>query len=223
MKKIDRFIEQIDHFIEKHSGTLIKIIKQYSFIAGTIFISGLFIIFIIKNLLDNSQERAFSLVQDLKQLERILSSIDKECNILSIINNRGLLNFFTVEKFIGSQVGCLNLAYPDRWKGPYLKTNPTFQGVFFELIKTDEGLFILPGDGVRLPNGVIMGESFVVRQKTSILSALKTGGALRFGDAFLATHLTFTIGDWDGRFFSSDDLQKVQKAIKSIEENVPPL
>lgn len=222
MKKIDRFFKQLDHFIEAHSSRFVQFIKQYSIFFTIIFVVMLGLVLLLRMFLDTSQERAFVIDQDLNQLAAILTSIDKECNILSIINNRGLLNFFTVQKFVGSQVGCLNLAYPARWKGPYLKSNPLIQGAFYEIIKTKEGLFIVPGSGVQLPNGIIMGDSFIVNEKTSLDQALQLGGPLRFGNTLLALKLSFTLGDWDGKFFSSAQVDKAAALTRTFEEALPP-
>ena len=65
-----------------------------------------------------------------------------------------------VKSFEGSEVGSLNLAYPKKWQGPYLGDNPTFQGKAYQIIRTKNGYFVTPGDGIMLPNGLVIGRDF---------------------------------------------------------------
>jgi len=133
---------------------------------------------------------------DIKNIVDSLNKIDKECNILSIENNRNYVDFLNVEKFLGSEVGCLNLAFPKNWKGAYLSLNPTLQGKLYEIIKRKDGNYVLPGRGVKLPNNLIVGKDFDYDESVSIDQMLLDGGKLNYKGTPLGAKLTFEVGDW---------------------------
>jgi hypothetical protein len=79
-----------------------------------------------------------TLPKDMYMVEKIMNHIDTQCNILGVRGDRNPIDFLTVQKFAGSTVGCFNLARPKKWKGPYLKQNPSINGVLYEIVKTKE-------------------------------------------------------------------------------------
>ncbi len=60
------------------------------------------------------QATGFDIVRDLAQLDDIFKRIHETCNIMSIDESKNSINFLTVEKFVGSEVGPLNLAHPEK-------------------------------------------------------------------------------------------------------------
>ncbi len=153
-------------------------------------------LFLLANYKGRSLYSSEVIVNDISVIINALSEIDKECNILSIKNDRNYVDFLNVEKFVSSEVGCLNLAFPKNWAGPYVQDNPTLQGKFYEIIKTTDGLFIVPGSGVELPNGLIVGKDFDFDKGISLQDMLEVGGCLNFDGMQLAGRLDFEIGDW---------------------------
>ena len=97
----------------------------------------------------------------IEQLVTIFTEIDTKCGISEIKNDRNYIDFLTVKEFAGSQVGPLNLIASDKWAGPYVQENLTMQGKFYEIVKTHDGYFIVPGSGVKLGNGKVIGQDIV--------------------------------------------------------------
>jgi len=111
---------------------------------------------------DSKENKAQMIAHDLQLIESILKKIHKDCEISGFTHTKNPLTFFTVGTFTGSEVGTLNLVHPDKWKGPYHKDNPSIQGFEYQVIQAKDGLFIVPGDGVKLPNGKIIGRDILL-------------------------------------------------------------
>lgn len=84
------------------------------------------------------------ITQDIILLKNIFEKIDADCTILGFEQERTPINFLTVEKFIGSEVGGMKLANPRNWKGPYLRDNPTIQEKHYIILSRPDGIFITP-------------------------------------------------------------------------------
>ncbi len=221
MKKIDNFIKQLDLFVDKYFQAIIQFTKQYFIAISITTLTALVFITITRLLLHKPQAYVTNIGEDLKELSLILSQIDKECNILSITNNQGVINFLTVERFAGSQIGCFNLAYPSKWQGPYVTRNPSILGKFYEIIKTAEGVFILPGKGVELPSREILGVTLLIDPNVSIVSMMQEGGPLNYEGHSLALKLDFIIGDWDSSVLSSAELKNIKSDIDKFSKAIP--
>ncbi len=170
--------------------------KYFMFFSLTIVV-GLTALFVWRNLRNRPYISAILIRRDISKILNALSKIDRDCAILDIENDVNYIDFLSVEKFSGSEVGCLNLAYPAKWKGPYLLYNPTHQGKLYLLVKTEEGIFITPGNGVVLPNGLEIGKDIKIDKKSKIKEMMKGGGSLNFEGQPLAVRIDFVIGDWD--------------------------
>lgn len=108
------------------------------------------------------------LLNDLEKLKGIFSSINAQCKILSFDAQQNPINFLNVGSFKGSEVGSMNLAYPEKWQGPYVEDNLTIQDKEYMIVKTDAGHFITPGNGVSLPNGKRIGTDIIVDKQANI-------------------------------------------------------
>lgn len=120
------------------------------------------------------------IVQDLTTLATVFKKIDNECTIIGIKHQRDYIDFLNVISFVGSEIGPINLAYPDKWKGPYLKENPTIQGKLYQIIHTHQGYFIAPGDGVTLSNGKTVGKDILFDENADLKNLSCQAGALSF-------------------------------------------
>lgn len=129
------------------------------------------------------------ITQEVKRLTDIFQKIHEDCTISGFDNQQNIINFLNVGTFTGSEVGPMNLARPDKWQGPYLDENPTIQSKEFMVVKTDSGLFITPGNGVRLPNGKVVGKDVVLSKDADIAAMMQDSNALRFKDRALAQKL----------------------------------
>jgi hypothetical protein len=228
MNKIDRFLDSIDCVIEQRISPLWKFIQKYFVVFSSTLLAFLLLVFFLKIYQDTSSVRVSVMREDLEILQQLLNRIDKECNILSIRSNGADLDFLTVEKFVGSTVGCLNLAYPKNWRGPYVQQDPTMDGKFYEIIHARDGYFIVPGRGVRLPNGLVMGKDVKFSDGARVGDLTKAGGALNYNGRVLGIKLNFKIGDWDSRppkidttKVPAEKFEKTSKIIQEFQEALP--
>jgi hypothetical protein len=126
-----------------------------------------------------------------------------------------------VKSFEGSQVGPLVLAYPAKWEGPYLSVNPTIQDKFYEIMRVKGGVFVLPGTGVTLPNGKVIGKDFQINKRTDVEMMLEKDGLLRYGDKVLAGKLLFKVGDWDSWHLNQETVESLDRMLKEFHEAMP--
>lgn len=126
---------------------------------------------------------------DMHVLVDIFNRIDKECKILNFDYTQNRINFLNVKSFAGSEVGAVNLAFPEHWQGPYLTENPTIQGEEYLIVATNKGYFITPGIGVHLPNGLVMGRDIVLNKEADLEAMMKPGGPLHYNGTQLAARL----------------------------------
>ena len=115
---------------------------------------------------------------DISKLSTIFKEIDKDCHILGFDYPNTYINFLNVEKFVGSEVGSMNLTYPSQWKGPYSKDNFEIQNKVYQIVKTDLGLFIVPGNGVILSDGKIIGKDIIFDKDADIEKMADKDGSL---------------------------------------------
>jgi len=129
------------------------------------------------------------ITQEVKQLVEIFKRIDKKCKIIDFDYQKNIINFLNVEKFSGSEVGSVNLVYPDQWEGPYLNDNPTIQEKEYMVVKTKKGYFITPGEGVELGNGKIVGKDIILDENADVYKMMFDKEALMSEGKALAAPL----------------------------------
>lgn len=217
MKKIDDVIRTLDAQVDKHVAPAKSFLKKYFTMFSSTMLLVLAAIFIFRVANNKPYFTASVMSEDLQKMAKIFKKIDSHCNILNISYERCAIDFLTVEKFVGSEIGCLNLAYPEKWKGPYISTNPRIQQRHYELINIDEGLFIIPGNGVQLPTGYVMGKDIIISRTTPMKKLIAQGGMLNYKGQALACHLVFKIGDWDSRN-TPEELDRVNSLFKEFNE-----
>jgi len=150
----------------------------------------IFVIIAVMNTFITSKEYVADVIDhDIKNLVEIFKKIDTQCGILSFDYPKNHINFLNVAKFAGSEVGSMNLIHPENWQGPYMKETPRVQDKEYVVRKTDKGLFITPDDGIKLPNGKIIGKDIILDEKADIASLIKEEGTLKFKDKLLAEPL----------------------------------
>ena len=154
-------------------------IARFWFPIFGVFILTMLVIFGIYGIVHkNPDVMAAKMCKDLEQLVVVLQKVDKDCSIVSIDSGSGVIDFLTIEKLLGVDAGCLMIAYPEKWAGPYLKKDLMYQGAYYEIVQTNHGFYIVPGNGVRLPNGFVMGQDLEINSKIEIEPLLKPGARL---------------------------------------------
>lgn len=116
-----------------------------------------------------------TIVGHIAELEQIFKKINDTCIISDVTHDPGHIDFLNVASFVSSEVGPLNLVYPKRWEGPYVKDNPSIQGKVYEIVKTKQGYYIVPGKGVRLTNGKRIGKDIIIGPETDMQKLINDG------------------------------------------------
>ena len=80
----------------------------------------------------------------------------------------------------------MTVLYPNFWQGPYLKYNLMMQQEPYVIAKTLSGYYIIPGNGVTLNNGQILGKDIIIDKKTNMDKLLADSGALTSPSGLLA-------------------------------------
>ena len=131
------------------------------------------------------------MVNEIAQLADIFKKIDATCTILSFDNQKNKINFLNVKKdgFVGSQVGPMNLAHPDKWEGPYLVENLKMFDHVYQIVRTNKGYFITPGDGLVLPNGKVIGKDILLDANADVVHMMHDDTLLSFNGKPLAVQI----------------------------------
>lgn len=144
----------------------------FPIIIGLIFI-GFFLattLYYFKSSLNYNDE---PIAEQIEQLKDIFIRINDTSKIKSFEGNTISIDFLNTISFAGNQVGPMTILYPQLWKGPYLEKNITAQGKPYQIIKTFKGYFIVPGEGVKLYNGKVIGKDIIFNFNTDIKALLK--------------------------------------------------
>lgn len=221
MKKIDKIFIDVDKAVDKEVNPFWRHFKKYFPIFSTIFLS-LLIIFFVLRIFHNKPYFTSSIIRsDLKKIVYVLELIDRDCNVLGIENEKNDVNFLNISKFSGSEIGGLNLDHPEKWNGPYVMNNPTFKGRFYQIVKTREGNFVVPGDGVKLPNGLKIGKDFKITYDSSIPKMMEKGKQLNYKGQFLAIPLKFKVGYWDKFKSRKIKLEEINSMLEEFNAAMP--
>lgn len=113
------------------------------------------------------------MINDITQLASIFNKINDTCGIIRFQSNPTIIDFLNVIAFEGSEVGSMTLKFPQKWEGPYVRDNPTIQGNHYQIIKSKDDYFILPGNGVVLKNGLTIGKDIIIDKNTNIIELIR--------------------------------------------------
>lgn len=221
MKNIKEVVKKLDKKMDKISNNKKKMFKKYFPIFSGAILFLLTVFFLYRTYKTQPVFETSVITEDISIIINALNRIDKTCNILSIKNKQNSVDFLNVVKFVGSEVGCLNLAYPENWEGPYALDNPTVQGKLYEIIKTREGYFVVPGQGVELPNDLVIGKDFEISLESDIEKMLQPGGPLTYKDFTLGAKLEFKIGDWGKNASVNKKIETINSETEEFNEAEP--
>lgn len=221
MKNLDKIVHDFDVQVDKKMTPVWVFMQKYFVIFSASFLTILMSVFLIRVLTDRTQILTTVIQDDLANIEKILGQIDKDCNILDIRSSSAVIDFLTVEKFSGSTVGPLNLAHPHKWKGAFLSQNPTIQQKFYEIVHAKDGYFVIPGQGVKLPNELVMGKDVIINNETLVGPMLQKGGQLYYKGQACAAKIIFKIGDWDTSRPNNATIKEVDEVLREFNEALP--
>lgn len=221
MGKIDKIFSKIDKKVDRNFFGVKNFFKNNFQFISTLFIFLLVMTLVLRLFYSRPQMVASIIEDDINQITLMLKRIDVKCNILSINKDRSDVDFLNIKSFSGSQVGPLNLAYPDKWEGPYLRVNPSIKGKYYEIVKVKDGIFVIPGRGVKLPNGLTIGKDFDISKENVMSFFVKAGGMLTYRGRRFAKPITFKIGDWDPWIFRDKNIRDLDRIIRELDEAMP--
>lgn len=170
----------------KYDGPRVR--KEIPIVAITVFMS-LFFISVWTFLRFSHYSTDTVIVQDLQNLQKIFKEIDKDCKIIGFEHTKNYIDFLTVKEFVGSQIGSMNVTYPRKWKGPYLKRTPTVNEQQYFILKNKNGYYLVPGDGVVLANGKTIGKDLMLDETSDIDALLQNSAALKSSQGLLAAKI----------------------------------
>jgi len=151
----------------------------------------IFVVISVVNVFYRSKHTTGNLIaREVVQLHNIFQRIHQTCQIIDFDYQKNRINFLNVKSFTGSEVGPMNLVYPNKWEGPYLEDNPTIQAIEYQVVQTKKGYFITPGDKVKLPNGKIVGKDINLDEDADIAVMMGDKDMLMFEGKSLAMPLT---------------------------------
>lgn len=129
---------------------------------------------------------------DVQKLVAIFDDINKQCGITSFDYQQNPINFLNVGSFKSSELGPMNLEHADKWQGPYVDDNPSVQGKEYMVVRTKKGHFITPGNGVKLPNGQVIGQGIILNEDADIEAMIRNPNKLLFKNESFAAPLNLS-------------------------------
>ena len=162
--------------------------QWFSRVAILLFVS-LFGISIYKLYRTSTRSSDVIITEQVQKLKTIFDQIHKDCGIIDFEHEKNHIDFLTVKSFVGSEVGPMNLLYPRQWKGPYVQDNPTIQEEMYVILHNKSGYYIVPGDGVKLLNGKVVGTDVVLDYQTDMKQAMLQEDALKSESGVLAVKI----------------------------------
>ncbi|HEX2977746.1 MAG TPA: hypothetical protein VHO47_01360 [Candidatus Babeliales bacterium] len=169
--------------------------KKHIAIASIAIVAALILLVLISSLTTWYQTKAATdivIVNHISQLSAIFTKINDDAGIMDFDHQKNYIDFLNVKSFSGSEVGSMNLAYPDKWQGPYLKENPTVQEQNYQVVRTKKGFFIVPGNGVKLSNGKVIGKDIVLDENADIPAMMADEKMLNFKGKALAAPVSMS-------------------------------
>ena len=123
------------------------------------------------------------------QIQQIFKRINDRCKITGFRHKKDHLDFLNVISFAGSVVGSMNLLEPKNWEGPYLEESLTIGGNEYQIVGTKTGYYIVPGDDVKLSNGLVIGKSLMITPQSNIEQMMRDSQALMSNNRSLAAKI----------------------------------
>lgn len=170
--------------------------KTIPFLIGSAFMALVIVAFMVQ-WYGSPVDESVQIVQDLEELSRVLQQIDHDATIIGFDHQKNWINFLQIKKggFVGSEVGSVNLAHPEKWNGPYMNDNPTIQNKEYMVIHTKQGYFITPGVGVTLPNNKTIGTDIKLDENSDIMALMNDANAFLYDNKRLAVPLLISAGN----------------------------
>lgn len=223
MNRIDKFLVECDARLDLLTTRISQKIDTNFFYVSLSFFLMLAVLTVGRELYQKPRFEAGVISTDVQKIADVLGEINEHCLIKSFSLSRIKLNFLTLRQVAGDEIGGLVLAQPENWQGPYLEVTPRIQGKEYELVQAADGLFVVPGDAVRLPNKLRMGTHIKLSSNSNVAAMLKKGGKLFFEGRALGARVGnapvfMTAEDEQKKPHQVIDNQKYQEIIDVLKE-----
>lgn len=130
------------------------------------------------------------IAQDVAVLSTVFNKIHHDCSIVDFhYQQQNYIDFLNVISFEGSEIGTMQVKYPQHWNGPYMRENPTIQGKYYQVVKTNKGFYIVPGNGVQLNNHKVIGKDILLDVHADIEGMMQDKGMFNYNGQPLAAPL----------------------------------
>lgn len=141
-----------------------------------------------------ARDKGVMFSNDIARLTQIFQKIDATAGIAGFDFPKNEINFLNIKKdgFVGSEVGSMNLIRPARWEGPYIDEVSSLQEQNYMVAKTTRGYFIMPRDGVTLPNGKVIGIDIIIDENSDIEAMMRDDTMLANNGNPLATRIAIS-------------------------------
>ncbi|MBA3954024.1 hypothetical protein H0X48_01775 [Candidatus Dependentiae bacterium] len=118
------------------------------------------------------------IAQNIEKLAAIFQKIHQCCVITGFAHHKNTIDFLNVISFKGDRLGSMELQYPEKWEGPYLEQPLVSNGKEYQVVSTTKGYFIVPGDGVKLSNGKVIGKDIIIDNTADVAALMRNPEAL---------------------------------------------
>ncbi len=174
-------------------GKPIRFIRHNAFpIFIVLLFLSLFIIAIVGLLRESRTFADEVIAHDIQMLSDVFKSIDADCSIANFEHQKNYVDFLNVEKFVGDEVGSMQLMMPEKWQGPYVRENPKVFGKPFLIVRTKKGYFIVPPIGFKLSNGKKVGIDIKIDESADIQAMIDSPKGFRYQDKPLAAKISLS-------------------------------
>lgn len=160
-------------------------VYRYPLLLGLIF-AAFFSFIVIKYISQARRANDGLIATHILQLSDIFKKINATAKIIGFRHENNYIDFLNVRSFQGSEIGPMTLLEPKSWQGPYLDENVSIEGKEYQIVVTKKGPFIIPGNGVKLSNGMIIGKTLIIDAKSDIEALMRDPTGLLSGDRPLA-------------------------------------
>lgn len=205
-----RFDSYIDYVLGVHGYPLLTRVAQS---AGTALLAFLFLVCTAHFVLYAPRWHAAVVQADLRHIADAVTRMHHDCEIKKMRVGIHPITALAKRRIQPYDLQNITLAHPGSWKGPYLARVPVVQNHPYQLLKTHRGLFIVPGTGVTLPNGQIVGRDLEWHARTDVTALADSGGPLFYQGQPLMAEIVY--GESKGRVSPTEELPAETQALNN--------
>ena len=187
LKKVDAYT---DRLMAAYNYAALERMLQYS---GSIILIALITLCTMHFVVRAPQWQVSVVQTDLHRIASALRALDTDCYITDMRVGLHPVSVLT-RRSLADGPFYIELKESKNWKGPYLKNSPTLQDKPYQLLKTNKSLFVVPGEGVELPSGLVVGTDIEWHADTDVTALTRSGGSLFYKSGPVALEVVYGQG-----------------------------